>query len=154
MTSTGRKIEFAQNLHGANLLQIWIYKALHPVQRWRWQICHRHICTGCKALKSSYLQHICKRKILCKFVFSSCDHHRILKTNIRHYDVISYTMLWRPTNLCCLCQMREKTNGRLLQGKGLQIQINNKTIIEFGSRGYEEFLRPRFVLSASAFGFG
>ena len=25
-------------------------------------------------------------------------------------------------------------NGRLLQGKGLQIQINNKTIIEFGSR--------------------
>ena len=28
----------------------------------------------------------------------------------------------------------EKYNGRLLQGKGLQIQINNKTIIEFGSR--------------------
>ena len=26
------------------------------------------------------------------------------------------------------------TNGRLLQGKSLQIQINNKTIIEFGSR--------------------
>ena len=24
--------------------------------------------------------------------------------------------------------MRENTNGRLLQGKGLQIQINNKTI--------------------------
>ncbi len=31
------------------------------------------------------------------------------------------------------------------------MQINNKTIIEFGSR--EELLRPRFVLSASAFGF-
>ena len=30
--------------------------------------------------------------------------------------------------------MRENTNGWLLQGKGLQIQINNKTIIEFGSR--------------------
>ena len=30
--------------------------------------------------------------------------------------------------------MRENTNGRLLQGKVLQIQINNKTIIEFGSR--------------------
>ena len=28
----------------------------------------------------------------------------------------------------------KNTNGRLLQGKGLQIQINNKTIIEFGSR--------------------
>ena len=28
----------------------------------------------------------------------------------------------------------ENTNGRLLQGKVLQIQINNKTIIEFGSR--------------------
>ena len=28
--------------------------------------------------------------------------------------------------------MRENTNGRLLQGKGLQIQINNKTMIEFG----------------------
>ena len=36
-----------------------------------------------------------------------------------------------------------------------KIQIYNKTIIEFGSRiGYEELLRPRFVLSASAFGFG
>ena len=30
--------------------------------------------------------------------------------------------------------MRENTNGRLVQGKDLQIQINNKTIIEFGSR--------------------
>ena len=30
--------------------------------------------------------------------------------------------------------MQENTNGRLLQGKVLQIQINNKTIIEFGSR--------------------
>ena len=28
----------------------------------------------------------------------------------------------------------KNTNGRLLQEKGLQIQINNKTIIEFGSR--------------------
>ena len=67
-------------------------------------------------------------------------HHRILKTHIRHYDVICsyieniYTTLWRHTNLCCLCQMRENRNGRLPQGKGLQIQINNKTIIEFGSR--------------------
>ena len=59
--------------------------------------------------------------------------HRILKTHIRHYDVIcsyienTYTTLWRHTNLCGLCQMRKNTNGRLLQGKGLQIQINNKT---------------------------
>ena len=80
------------------------------------------------------------------YPFGSCPnlelwhHHRILKTNIRHYDVISsyientYTTLWRHNNLCCLCQMRENTNGRLLQGKGLKIQINNKTIIEFGSR--------------------
>ena len=30
--------------------------------------------------------------------------------------------------------MQENTNDRLLQGKGLQIQINNKTIIEFRSR--------------------
>ena len=65
--------------------------------------------------------------------------HRILKTHIRHYDVIcsyienTYTTLWRHTNLCGLCQMRKNTNGRFLQGKGLQIQINNKTIIEFGS---------------------
>ena len=51
--------------------------------------------------------------------------------------------------------MRENTNGRLVQGKVLQIQINNKTIIEFGShRIHEELLRPWFVLSASAFGFG
>ena len=28
----------------------------------------------------------------------------------------------------------ENKNGRLLQGKVLQIQINNKTVIEFGSR--------------------
>ena len=39
--------------------------------------------------------------------------------------------------------MRENTNGRLLQGKGLQIQINNKTIIEFGSR------RIRGIIKAS-----
>ena len=82
------------------------------------------------------------------YSFGSCPnlelwhHHRILKTNIRQYDVISsyientYTTLWvwGHSNLSCLCQMRENTNGRLLQGKGLQIQINNKTIIEFGSR--------------------
>ena len=80
------------------------------------------------------------------YPFGSCPnlelwhHHRILKTNIRHYDVISsyiektYTTLWRHNNLCCLCQMRENTNDRLLQGKGLKIQINNKTIIEFVSR--------------------
>ena len=74
-------------------------------------------------------------------------YHRILKTHIRHYDVIcsyienTYTTLWRHTNLCCLCQM-QNTNGLcqnskykwLLQGKGSQIQINNKTIIEFGFR--------------------
>ena len=30
-------------------------------------------------------------------------------------------------------------NGRLLQGKVLQIQINNKTIIEFGSRGMRNY---------------
>ena len=69
-----------------------------------------------------------------------CHHHRILKTHIWHYDVIcsyienTYTTLRPHTNLCCLCQMRKNTNGRLLQGKVLQIQINNKTIIEFGSR--------------------
>ena len=28
----------------------------------------------------------------------------------------------------------KNTNGRLLQEKGLQVQINNKTIIEVGSR--------------------
>ena len=78
------------------------------------------------------------------------DHHWILKTHIRHYDVIcsyienTHTTLWRHTNLCCLCQM-QNTNGLcclcqsskykwLLHGKGSQIQINNKTIIEFGSR--------------------
>jgi hypothetical protein len=34
------------------------------------------------------------------------------------------------------------------------LQINNKTIIEFGScKIYEELLRPRFVLSAEAKGF-
>ena len=43
-------------------------------------------------------------------------HDRILKTLIRHYDVICsyieniYTTLWRHTNLCCLCQM-QNTNG-------------------------------------------
>ena len=30
--------------------------------------------------------------------------------------------------------MQENTNGRLIQVKVLQIQMNNKTIIEFGSR--------------------
>ena len=97
-------------------------------------------------------------------------HHRILKTLIRHYDVIcsyienTYTTLWRHTNLCCLCQM-QNTNGLcclcqnlkykwLLQEKGSQIQINNKTIIEFGSRRIWGLIRHRFVLPASVFGFG
>ena len=39
----------------------------------------------------------------------------------------------------------EKFKWLLFQGKCLQIQINNKRIIEFV--GYEELLRPRFVLS-------
>ena len=89
-------------------------------------------------------------------------HHRILKTNIRHYDVNclyienTYTTLWRHTNLCCLCQM-QNTNGLcclcqnskykwLLQGKGSQIQINNyiiKQLLNSVFVGYEEFLRPR-----------
>ena len=32
---------------------------------------HHHTCRRCKALQSSYLQHICTRQILCKFVFST-----------------------------------------------------------------------------------
>ena len=63
---------------------------------------------------------------------------------ISSYIENTYTTLWRHTNLCCLCQM-QNTKGLcclcpnskykwLLQGKGSQIQINNKTIIEFGSR--------------------
>ena len=53
----------------------------------------------------------------------------------------TYTTLWRHTNLCSFCQMRENMNAffnkeiiNVLQGKGSQIQINNKTIIEFGFR--------------------
>ena len=81
-------------------------------------------------------------------------HHRILKTHIRHYDVIcsyienTYTTLWRHTNLCCLCQMQNKNglcqNSKykwFLQGKGSQIWINNKTILEFGSRRIWEIIR-------------
>ena len=34
---------------------------------------HCHVCTKCKVLQSSYLQHICMRQILCKFVFLSCE---------------------------------------------------------------------------------
>ena len=40
---------------------------------------HHHTCTGCKALQSSYLQHICTRQILCKFVFSSCVTFKVDK---------------------------------------------------------------------------
>ena len=71
-------------------------------------------------------------------------YHRILKTHIPNYDVIcsyienTYTTLWRHTNLCCLFKM-QNTNGLcclcqnskykwLLQEKGSQIEINNKTI--------------------------
>jgi hypothetical protein len=90
------------------------------------------------------------------YPFGSCPnlelwhHHWILKTHIRHYDVIwsyienTYMTLWRHTNLCCLCQKRENTNGLVacvflftMQAFTLSpiyIQINNKTIIEFGSR--------------------
>ena len=34
---------------------------------------HCHLCTGCKALQISYLQHICTRQIWGKFNFSSSD---------------------------------------------------------------------------------
>ena len=34
---------------------------------------HRHLCTGCKALQISYLQHICTRQIWGKYDFSSSD---------------------------------------------------------------------------------
>ena len=34
---------------------------------------HCHLCTGCKALQISYLQHICTRQIWGKFDFSSSD---------------------------------------------------------------------------------
>ena len=54
--------------------------ALHTVQVWRWPnlpvLCkfgHCHLCTGCKALQISYLQHICTRQIWGKFDFSSSD---------------------------------------------------------------------------------
>ena len=50
----------------------------------------------------------------------------MLKTLIRPYDV---TLIYAAYAKC-----EKNTNGRLLQRKGLQIQINNKTIIEFGSR--------------------
>ena len=50
----------------------------------------------------------------------------MLKTLIRRYVV---TIIYAAYAKC-----GKITNGRLLQGKGLQIQINNKTIIEFGSR--------------------
>ena len=62
------------NLHKICLLQICckyeLFKALHPVQMWRWQICHRHLCTGCKALKI----HICNRFAPCKFWANSIFH--------------------------------------------------------------------------------
>ena len=35
---------------------------------------HCHLCTGCKALQISYLQHICTRQIWGKFNFSSSAH--------------------------------------------------------------------------------
>ena len=40
--------------------------------------------------------------------------------------------------------MRENTG--LFQAKGLKVLISNKTIIEFVLVGYEELLRPQFVL--------
>ena len=83
-----------------------------------------HVCHYKSANKSAYK--LASSKVLIgwerwmksSYPFGSCPnlelwhHHRILKTNIRHYDVIclcienTYTTLWRHTNLCCLCQMR------------------------------------------------
>ena len=60
-------------------------------------------------------------------------HHRILKTHIRHYDVIcsyignTYTTLWRHTNLCCLCQM-QNTNGLCQNSKyNTNLCLNNSS---------------------------
>ena len=53
-----------------------IRKALQPVQRWRWPNLHKseqiQPSPHLHWVQSSYLQHICTRQILCKFVFSSC----------------------------------------------------------------------------------
>ena len=62
---------------------------------------------------------------------------RILKTLIRLYDVTliyaaDICQMQNTNGLCCLCQ--NSKYKWLLQGKGSQIQISNKTIIEFGSR--------------------
>ena len=52
--------------------------------------------------------------------------------------------------LCCLCQnLKYKW---LLQEKGSQIQKIIKQLLNSVLVRYEELLRPRFVLSASAFG--
>ena len=74
--NTGRKNEFASNLPGANMK---FAKLCNQCKGGNGRIYtktgkfgHCHLCTGCKALQISYLQHICTRQIWGKFNFSSC----------------------------------------------------------------------------------
>ena len=70
---------------------------------------------------------------------------RLTNQNWEYYKVnnnLWRLIMWRHTNLCCLWQKRENTNGFLKRKvlvynasvlSPIKIQINNKTIIEFGS---------------------
>ena len=55
---------------------------------------HRHLCTGCKALRISYLQHICSRQIWGKFDFSSSaiPYHTIPYHTIPYHTIPYHTI--------------------------------------------------------------
>ena len=67
-----------------------------------------------------------------------------MKTLIRPYDVTLIYAAYAKCKIQMACTAYAKiqiTNDFfILQGKRSQIQINNKTIIEWGRVGYEELL--------------
>ena len=71
-----------------------------------------------------------------------------MKNSVTHYDVTLIYAAYAKSGKIQMASSKETFADLFL----CMPTINNKTIIEWGWVRYEELLRPRFALSASAFG--
>ena len=103
-----------------------------------------HITTAMVIYNNSYyhLLKIFQKFWLVKTGGWNCHIRLVLKTNIRHYDIIlKHLYNLKTSHLLMLLMPNEEKYESLLQGKGLQVQINKKTITEFGSRRIWEIIK-------------
>ena len=74
-----------------------------------------------------------------------------MKTLIRPYDVTLIYAAYAKCKIHMAYAAYAKIQNTIFQGKGSQIQIIIKQLLNSVLVGYEELLRPRFVLSANLF---